>query len=217
MLSDLRRAIPGFVAAVAAAIFSLLSYPRLPERVPIHWGITLEADRWASPITAAVLLPAFTLLLPFLMLGLVRIDPRGENYPRNRDTVWRMVNILTVSLAAIQVVIMAAGLGYESGKVIPLVIGFLFIALGNYTARLKRNWWIGIRTPWTLSSEEVWRRTHRLGAKTLVAAGVLMVLGSLLPLSMQIAVIGTALIVGALVPIVYSYLIWRGGQKTSEG
>jgi uncharacterized membrane protein len=98
----------------------------------------------------------------------------------------------------------------NAGRTPMIGIGVLFMVLGNYLPRIRSNWWMGIRTPWTLESETVWRETHRLGGRTFVVSGAVATLASLLlqpPASVFVTM--AALGVGGLVPVVYSYVIWK--------
>jgi uncharacterized membrane protein len=116
----------------------------------------------------------------------------------------------------LQAAVLGAALGapFEMGRMVLGGVGILFLALGNYLPRLRSNWWMGIRTPWTLDNEEVWRRTHRLGGWSFALGGLLCVLGALL-LPVEVAgIVGLcSLGAAAVVPVVYSYVIWRQQRR----
>ncbi len=213
----------GIVAAMG--VFTLAVFPRLPETIPTHWNFAGEADAWSPRFPDAYFPAAVALGLWLLAQVLPRIDPRRERYPSFAATYWQLINLTLLFLAGLQVAVLGVALGWplDMSRVVPVGIGVLFVALGNYLPRVRSNWWMGIRTPWTLSSERVWRRTHRLGGRVFVAAGLLVVLTAFLP--GREWVIPTIAVAAALLPVAYSYLLWRreggdgGGNdpETSNG
>jgi len=202
----------GPVLIVLAFIGTAIVYPDLPARVPTHWDWRGQVDGTMARFPGAFIAPlaatAIWLLLPLLR----RIDPRRRNYDRFDETFWVLLNILALAMVLLQVAVLAAALGspLAHGRLILGGVGILFLVIGNYLPRLRSNWWMGIRTPWTLENDDVWRRTHRLGGKSFALGGLACVLGALLlPVDSAGAVGFTALMAAALVPAVYSYVIWR--------
>jgi uncharacterized membrane protein len=123
-------------------------------------------------------------------------------------------------LGALHVLMLGLALGWpiDSARAFPILIGALFVGIGNLMPRVRPNWFVGVRTPWTLSSDEVWRRTHRVAARAMIAGGLMLAIGGLQPaewirsVSWVIA-IGTV----AAVPISYSYVVWvRLGRPQKE-
>jgi len=199
----------GVLLTLGALAYSLVLYPSLPERIPIHWNLRGQVDGWAPKAVGAFLLPGGMALMAALMLALPALSPRGFDPAAFRET-FNYVLVLVVGLFGwIHVMALQAALhpGLSMGR--PLVAGILLaLALvGNVLGKVRRNFWMGIRTPWTLASEAVWNRTHRLGARLLVAAGlagaVLIFLGA--PLSLALSLLMAAL----LAPAVYSYTLYR--------
>lgn len=199
------------VVVAAAVAMSAAAYPRLAERVPVHWGIGGEPDRWGSRFEGAVLFP-FVMLGAWVLLRLLpRIDPRAPNYAKMQSTYDFMVAAVMTLLLLVHAMVLAAGLGYAVpvGRITPVLVGGLFVTLGNVLPRARPNWWFGIRTPWTLSSDRVWARTHRVGGYAMTAAGIVILAGAALPGIWPFAVFIVASAVAAIGPIVYSYIIWR--------
>jgi immunity protein, SdpI family len=199
------------LVVAAAVAMSAAAYPRLPERVPVHWGITGEPDRWGSRFEGAVLFP-FVMFGAWLLLRfLPRIDPRAPNYAKMQSTYDFMINAVLTLLFAVHAMVLAAGLGYAVpvARITPVLIGALFVTLGNVLPRARPNWWFGIRTPWTLSSDRVWARTHRVGGYAMTAAGIVILAGAALPGVWPFALFIVSAAVAAILPIVYSYLAWR--------
>jgi uncharacterized membrane protein len=112
---------------------------------------------------------------------------------------------------------LAVSLGYEVDVTRWMLagVGVMFVVLGNYMPRIRSNWWMGIRTPWTLENEEVWRRTHRFGGRTFVAGGVVTIAASLLLGGRSAWVSLAAMVIAGLSPVVYSYVVWRGVRRNA--
>lgn len=206
------RAIVGVSSLVAAWVFSIASYPRLPERVVIRWNFEFEPVGDASRFVAAVVIPSLLLLLPVLAWLLPRIDPRRGSYERHRPTYWLIWNASMVLVAVLQAMIVGTALGWaiDTARVFAIALGAFFMVAGNSLGRVRPNWFLGIRTPWTLSNDEVWRRTHRLAARMTVLSGALLVLAGLLPLEWLRSVTWVAvLVLAVLIPVAYSFVAWR--------
>lgn len=202
----------GPVLIVLALIGTLPFLDRLPEQIPTHWNWQGEVDDTTAKIPGAFLAPLIAAGLWILLPVLRRVDPRRRNYERFDETFWLLLNLLTVGMLILHAATIAYALGsdFEMARAVFLAVGFLFAALGNYLPRLRSNWWMGIRTPWTLDSEEVWRRTHRLGGRTFVIGGVICMLGALLLPTRAASLLATvALLLAALLPVVYSFVVYR--------
>ncbi|WP_206064212.1 SdpI family protein [Oleiagrimonas sp. C23AA] len=195
---------------VIAAVAALWLYPQLPARVPVHWNAHgqingLWTRPWAALFPAAMvaLLAALTVLLP-------KISPRRfEIRPFGRVFVLIMLAtqalVLVVGLATL---ISAAGHAVSVPRVAILAVGVLLMVLGNYMGKLRKNFFVGIRTPWTLASEATWERTHRAGGWVFMAAGLLVLVGTLMGLPLGVAI--ALIIAAALLPALYSFFVyWR--------
>jgi uncharacterized membrane protein len=201
----------GLLLTAAAAAVSIWAYPRLPDTVPTHWNLRGEPDGYGSRLVAALVLPAVLLGLTGLFQILPRIDPRGANYARFHDTYWRLINGVLGFLLVLHVTLLAIALGapVDITRVITVGGGLLFVLVGNYLGRVESNWFLGIRTPWTLSSEAVWRKTHRTAAWLFVTGGIVVaVVGLVRPVGYLPLLAGTAAVVAGI-PIVQSYWLWR--------
>lgn len=201
---------PVVVAAMAG--FALATWSRLPDRIPIHFDAGGAADGWAGRWPGAFSFAGIALAAWLLLLALRKIDPRREHYQRFDDTYWTVLNVVTLLLAAMEAVSLGLALGWpiDSHRLVFLVLGLAFLLLGNVLPRLESNWWMGIRTPWTLESERVWRDTHRLGGRTFVVGGLVLILAGLfLPGSVRGWVDWIAIALAVGIPLVYSYVDWR--------
>jgi uncharacterized membrane protein len=199
-------------------IFALAVYPALPEIVPSHWNVRGEVDGTMPKLPGAFLAPLIATFTLLSMHVLPRVDPRWRNWEQFGETRNVVLGALVLFFALVEVLTLGAALGWEvdvSG-VMTAAVGALFVAIGNYLPRIRSNWWMGIRTPWTLENDRVWRATHRVGGRTFVAGGVLCILsGLLLPNDVQSTVALAALASAALFPVAYSYFAWR--RETGRG
>jgi uncharacterized membrane protein len=211
----MRKLIPGLVVLAAAAGFSIWAYPQLPAEVATHFDLDGDPNGWSSRFVASILVPLIGLVMVGVFVAVPRIDPRRANYALFSPTYWTIVNALLVFLAGLHVLMLGRALGWvvDMSKVAGLGIGGLFILLGNLMTRLRPNWFMGIRTPWTLSSDTVWRKTHRFGGVAFAIAGVCVAATALVAATWlrttAIAMVGAA----AVGSVVYSYLIWKREQN----
>ncbi len=207
----------GLGALLLAWAFSLWAYPELPERVATHWGVAGRVDGWSSKTVLVVVFPVVGCLLGLLFLALPKIDPRKKDVARHARTYWSVVNIVLVFMASIQVMLVGYNLGWpiDMPLLVPLGIGVLLLLVGNLMPRMRPNWFMGIRTSWTLSSEQVWRKTHRLGGYCFMAMGLLMVVAGFLGTPATFPYVLGVTIALALVPVFYSFFVWRSEQETT--
>jgi uncharacterized membrane protein len=210
----MRKWYPVFLIAVTA-IASAIAYPRLPETVPSHWNLQGQVNGWQPRGRAAFLMPIVLLVLWGLMRGLPAIDPRRANYAKFQPTYDFVVNAVLTVLALIHLAVIGAALGAPISihRLVPIAFGVMLIAIGNQLPRARPNWWFGIRTPWTLSNDRVWERTHRVGGYLMAAAGAAIIIGALVTKLAGPLII--VCIAGAgLGSVIYSYVAWK--QETSR-
>ncbi len=215
----MRRLWPSFIAFGLAVALSIWAYPRLPAQVATHWGIEGQADGWSTPLVAVLIVPVATIVLAGVMLAAPLIDPRRESWQLHGRTYWRVINLVLCFFLVIHLLVIGEGLGWglPVARVIPMVVGGLLVLIGNLLPRLQPNWFMGIRTPWTLSSDEVWRRTHRLGGGMMVLAGLLLVAGGFVARGLGFVLIVALVGCCVLVPVVYSWLLWRRSVLQEPG
>jgi uncharacterized membrane protein len=202
----------GVILAALAAAVSVWAYPRLPETVATHWNLRGVPDGYSPRFWAVVFGPAIMLAATGLFAVLPKFDPRRENYAKFLSSYWLLANAVIVFLGLAHVLVVVNGLGYavQIDRLLPIGIGLLFVFLGNYLTRVEPNWFIGIRTPWTLSSDTVWRKTHRTGGWLFVFGGLGVALGgAILPPGAFFPLFITMIVVIAGIPIVQSYVLWK--------
>jgi uncharacterized membrane protein len=199
----------GFLLVVAGFAYAAFLSPRLPDPLPSHWDAAGRVNGTMPKPWGVVIVPLVMAVLWLLFLVLPRMSPRGFEMG-SFASAW---GILTVSILAFMLFVEVLTLNAAetranlSPKPIFAAIGVLFAVIGGVMGKFTRNFFAGIRTPWTLASEEVWNRTHRLGSKIFMAAGLVAVAAALFDLGWWVPL--GALLVGPLVPVIYSYVIYR--------
>jgi uncharacterized membrane protein len=214
------------VSAVAIAAMTLLgvwAWFQLPAdaQIPIHWGTDGQPNGYAPKTVGLFLLPLITLGVAAVFWAIPVIEPRRANILKS-EKAYRAIWLGTVLLlAAIDVVTTAAALGstIDITLVVLVAVGALFIVIGNYLPKVRPNYLVGIRTPWTLTSDLSWDRTHRMGGRLFVLAGIVFILlGVIRPAAETLVVILIGGIVLMLVVLfAYSYRVWKmdPGRRTT--
>ncbi len=201
-----------FCVVLAMFGVAVWQWPTAPERIPIHWNIHGQVDGWSGKASGLLLLPLIGLGLFILFLVLPAIDPKKENYEKFGDAYRVMFLSLILFMAGMQGVTLMAMWGWnvDMGKAFPILGGTFFVATGLVIGKVKSNWFVGIRTPWTLSSPLSWEKTHRAAGGVFVIAGVASVLAALiLPSGVIVPLMVGGLVSGSLGLVVYSYLVWK--------
>jgi len=201
----------GLVIAALAVAVSVWAYPRLPPTVATHWSLRGTPDGFSSRGWAVAIIPLVIVAITVLFNVLPKMDPRRENYAKFLSSYWLIANAVIVFMLIAHAMIIATGLGYsvKIDRLMPLGVGLLFMFLGNYLTRVEPNWFVGIRTPWTLSSDTVWRKTHRTGGGLMVIGGAVLALGAFLPHGAFLPLLVTTIVIVAVIPIVQSYVLWK--------
>jgi uncharacterized membrane protein len=166
------------VLLIAPFIASVYLWNDLPQEVPIHFSIQGEANDWGPKWVIAFLFPAIGLLSYFCLIFLPLIDPKKRiEYNQKPIAAAAIRIVLALFIVFMYVFVMAASLGtsINIAVYIQIGVGMLIILLGNYMNSVKPNYFIGVKTPWTLENEEVWKKTHRLTSKLWIFAGLCMI------------------------------------------
>lgn len=205
-------------ATTAAAVWAWRQLPA-DAQVPMHWNAAGEIDGRGGR-GSLFLFPMIILVETLLFAGLPYIEPRRLNLLRSSraySAVW-IVGVSFMSLIQGGIMLTALGRPVAMDKLAIVGAGIVFIVVGNFLGKVRSNFFFGVRTPWTLSSELSWNKTHRLAGRLFVVFGVAVMVVPLLGLS------GTALTFGflgslvavAIIPIVYSYFVWRSDQNKTH-
>jgi len=189
----------------------LIALPHLPAAMPIHWGANGEADGFATKINAMILTVGIMALIYFIIAFIPRIDPRKENYKYFSKTYNILLNAVLLLFFFINMSTILQGLGYNvpMSYIVPVIVGIIFIIIGNYLQRVRSNYFMGIRTPWTLSNENVWKKTHRLSGKIFFIGGLLILVSAFLPEEYTSIIRWVTIVFCVVVPYLYSYLAYK--------
>lgn len=189
---------------------TFLVYGDLPAEVPRHWNFKGEVDGyWAKEyIFFTAILP---LLIYVMMLVIPKIDPKRTSYEMHKKAYGVTVLGTTLFMIAIHWVTVYVSLGntLNMNLVINLGVGILFIVLGNYMGQIRHNYFFGIRNPWTLASEEVWTKTHRVGRYAFVLLGIIFMISAFLPGPISAVLIGIGMTILLFFSTVYSYILFK--------
>ncbi len=199
-----------FVLIAVALLAGAALYSRLPDPMPSHWNASGQVDDYMPKFWGVFLMPVVTTALVGLFMLIPSIDPLKANIAQFRGVFNWFIVAFVAYMLYIYALTLAAALGYPFNMTLMLipVVGLLFVGVGFMMGKAKRNFFIGIRTPWTLSSETVWDETHKLGSKMFVVAGVVTIVSAFLG-EAGFLLMMIALLAAAFVPIIYSYILWR--------
>ncbi len=216
-MSNKLTLILSFSLVLAAAVVGLALYAQLPDPMPSHWNAAGEVDGYMSRFWGVFLLPLTTAGLTLLLFAVPFIDPLKANIAKFRSIYNLFIVGFVVYMLYVYGLTLAAALGYRFNMTRTLLpaMGLLFIGIGYLIKNAKRNFFIGIRTPWTLSSDTVWEKTHALGAKTFIASGVVILVSAFLG-EIGIWLMLAVLMVAIFVPVVYSYVLFAREERQEK-
>ncbi|MGA2113095.1 MAG: SdpI family protein [Anaerolineales bacterium] len=201
------------VAAVSAAAF-----PALPDQVASHWDAAGQVNGYMPKTDDLLLLPGIMAALVALLFLMPLIDPLGKNIAAFRPQYNLAVLCLCLMLAIVRGITLAWNLGFRfpMGVLLSLVIAVCFYFLGAILPHAKRNWTFGIRTPWTLSSDVVWEKTHRLGSWLFRASAVVILASAFFP-DWVLTILLADMSILVVWVVAYSYWEYRKGEGSAAG
>ena len=222
MRTNLRIEAVQWATIGAMFVLAAIVWPFAPDRIPVHWALSGEPDRYGGKVEGLLLLPLITLGVYFLMRFLPKVDPRYANYALFRGAygVLRLSMVVFLALIHGLILLWIRGVELDVAVVVPVLVGVLLVVVGNLLGKIRPNWFVGVKTPWTLSSKRSWVKTHRMAGWTFVLLGLAFVgLGLAGPVGQvpAFAVLVAASVGSVLWLFVYSYLVWRSDpEKTNE-
>ena len=214
---NIKKEIPLIIIVSLPFMYLAYIWKELPEKVPMHWNINGEIDRFGDKLELILIPILLPLLIYMVFLIVPKIDPK--NKIKKMGNKYQHIKILLttfMSILALFIIYSAKNQSFTNPNYIALLIGILYIILGNYFKTIKANYFIGIRTPWTLENETVWKETHKLGGKMWFVGGIIVVISSL-TLEKQLNFVLFMIITGiiAITPIAYSYFKFKEIKKTA--
>jgi uncharacterized membrane protein len=217
-MSTRNTVIVGLLILVAGVVLGLAVYDRLPERVASHWNANDVVDGTMPRFWGAFLMPLVSLAMLALLLVVPVIDPLRLNIAQFRGLFNAFIVVIMAFLLYLHVLTILWNLGVQgfrmSTALLP-ALGVIFIFAGLMMRQAKRNFSIGIRTPWTLSSDRVWDQTHRLGGVLFIISGALAILGALFSGPTAFWFVLAPVLASGVFLVVYSYFLWRAEQGES--
>ncbi len=218
------------IAVIGMVAINLWAMPQIPEiDVPIHFSLDGKPDRYGDrgdAIFALWMVPIATVLTSFVLAIAPRLDPNGDNLLKSRKAyiaIWCSVMILLLGVHAGIAMLMVRSVSADPNakEFVRFVIAasaILVIIKGNYLPKTRSNWFLGIRTPWTLSSDITWEKTHRLAGRLLMLAGFVCLIGAfVLNGGWLIVMLLSTLMPAFLISVIYSYLVWRTAPDKRMG
>ena len=204
------------IMIIGATIAGLLLWNRLPDQMASHWNINDQVDGYMSKFWGVFMVPLVTLGMFVLFLVIPSIDPLKANIAQFREMFNLFIVLIVVFMLYIYGLTLAWSLGYTgfrmSSSMLP-AIGLLFIFIGFMLRQSKRNFFIGIRTPWTLSSDRVWDKTHQIGSTLFIVAGALAVIGSFFGGTTAFWMLMIPIFGSTIFLVIYSYVLYK--QETN--
>ncbi|MBN2067594.1 MAG: SdpI family protein [Candidatus Diapherotrites archaeon] len=199
-----------FATAIVAVIVSFLVFPMLPDAVPVHWNASGSIDAYGPAWMGAFLFPAIIAFVLLLFAVTPKIAIFKENLKSFEKQYWALALVLQVFFLVFYGVTLMPNFGIEFSYNLLFItpLSFLFVAIGLLMPSFKRNFFVGIRTPWTLASDRVWAKTHRFGGRLFIVFGIATLFSVALPEWAFAVVIGLALLMVAAT-FVYSYLVYK--------
>lgn len=200
----------GFLILAGALALSAWAYPGLPDRVPTHWDMAGHVNGYSSRLFAVGFMPVLLAITWLLVLILPAISPRGFSLGESAGAFYIAMLAVLALLFVVHWMVLRSAMTHVMPSLTLLVasIGALFVVFGLLVAKAKKNFWFGVRTPWSLANDEVWQRSNRFGGRLMVIGGAITMLASFSPAVRMPMLVAIIAVVG-FAPIVYSYVIYR--------
>ena len=198
------------VLVIISFALSAFLYPQLPAQLATHWNAVGDVDGHMPKVVGLFLLPVIVASVIPLLVLLPQIDPMKANVDLFRVDYHRFIAAFTLFILYMHSLTLIYNIGWKFNMIqfMSPALGILFFVTGGLLAKSKRNWFIGIRTPWTLSDDTTWDNTHKIGAKMFKACGVTAAAGALMP-QYAIILILVPILATTAYTVIYSYLEYR--------
>lgn len=192
-------------------VMTIFVYQKLPDELAVHFGINGEPDGYQGKRSFLLLNILMLFGIPILLKIIRYIDPKKRNYEKFEATYDMFRLLITIFLSFMVIAILLFNLGFSINiqMVVLIGIGIIFMFFGNYMSRIRFNYMVGIRTPWTLANEEVWRRTHRLGGPLWFIGGIAIIFIAFLPGKMAFIFMMVLTAIITFIPVIYSFILYK--------
>lgn len=195
------------VLTLLPILIGVVLWNRLPEEFPIHWNFQGEVDDWCGKTFAVFGIPVILLAIHWACILATAMDPKRKS--GNEKVIQLVLWLIPIISLGMNCLVYTVALGREVNVnlILPVLVGIVFVVIGNYMPKCQQSYTIGIKLPWTLDDPENWNKTHRLAGPFWMVCGILMILGALTPYT-HIVLLALAPVM-VLVPTVYSYMLYR--------
>lgn len=202
------------LAVVLSFAASIYFYPAMPEKIASHWNAQGLVDGYMPRFSGVFLMPIISLALALLFMIIPLIDPLRANIEKFRKYYDRFIALILLFLLAVQmqVILWNTGTRISPNMTLPVGLGIIFFYTGVVCENAKRNWFVGIRTPWTLSNDIVWDKTHKIGGKLFKISGIIAIFGFFSQSHALYLSVAPAVFTGVFT-IIYSYIEYRNVTK----
>ncbi len=204
-----------WIISIVSLLIAIVAYNYLPDMIPIHFDASGNVDNYENKI--------FIFLMPAINIGMIilaevarNVDPKKNAYDKFNKQYYLIFFLVSLLMLAIEIYTILFSLNvkvFNINVIMPFGVGLLFTIIGNSMPKFKQNFYAGIRTSWTLADSDVWYKTHRLGGKLWFVGGLLMMVSAILPTHFKVILFFIVIIAISLIPIVYSYIIYRNKYK----
>lgn len=196
--------------SIISFIATIIAFFYLPDSIPLHWSLDGSVDK-VGPKWNVFITGSLPIMIYILLKALPKIDPKRENYKKHASAYSITVSVIIVFLILIHWLTIAVSLGVDLnvGLIVSLLVGVLFIILGNYMPQFRHNYFCGIKTPWTLANEDVWKRTHHFGGYVFIIIGFILIITSFFnnPIFGMISM--GSVIISIILLFLYSYIEYK--------
>lgn len=205
-------------AALIAVVLAstAVAYPHLPNTIPTHWDAHGNVNGWSAKWTLFATVPGMMTAILLLFAALPWLSPKHFEVDSFRSTYLYIMVMILAMMAYAHALTLAAGLSWmvDVGRAIEGGVCLLIALLGNVMGKVRRNFYVGIRTPWTIANEQVWNATHRFAAKTFFVGGLLGLIGVILRAPFWLPM--TMILIGALAPVIHSLVFYKQLERRGE-
>lgn len=201
-----------FLLLIVSLVLGAVFYNKMPDMLPTHFGFDGTADKYSSKASALFNFPFIMACVQALLIFQLNKDPRKKY--QNEKLYVVSLYIIPILTLVISVITITIGLGakVDVSKIVFIMISILFIVMGNFLPKAKRNYTMGIRNQWTLSSDYIWEKTHRVAGFSFVGSGILGLICAVLLKNAGFVIFGM-IILAVIVPTIYSYVLYEREQK----
>lgn len=208
-----KKTIISSIVILLPILFGLIMWNKLPDIIVTHWNASGAADGSSARIFAVFTLPLFCLVMHFVCLLITGADPGNKNQTKKAETLVFCIMPAISLYSSGMVYAYAFGKEFQSGSATAIFMGIMFIVIGNFLPKCRRNSTLGIKVSWAINDEENWNKTHRFGGIVWVIGGVLILLSVFLPLNVMVTALVIVITALAVIPVLYSYLYYKKQQR----